>query len=344
MANAVALDAGNAIIKAKCATNEIEFPHMMIQLSPQEFRRATERVGTAHGDYFMINGVPYVIGERAERHGIFERQHGAARYVDTYYGVFLAATLARLYRKSMRRVFLVASHAPGDFDYREDLMAASVKRWEVWNEGNEYHFEIDDAATYDEPLGGLYNVMLSKDGTKFQRGELNKAVTLTIDIGGHTVDGLVVDPGGAVDYSTAKSVKTGILEVIETFLKDFKTNNKRRLQKVDRFPATEVRNAIRTGVFNLRGMGQVPCEDEANQACNMLVNQIVNIYDSYGGSANYDYVLLTGGGSALLENRLRNVIQHNAIILADRSEELHLANVRGGMKFFRLHEAVGSFQ
>jgi hypothetical protein len=50
---------------------------------------------------------------------------------------------------------------------------------------------------------------------------------------------------------------------------------------------------------------------------------------------------MTGGGSALLYDRLLPILDHDNIILADELESIHLANVRGGLKLWRLYEAIG---
>ena len=54
-----------------------------------------------------------------------------------------------------------------------------------------------------------------------------------------------------------------------------------------------------------------------------------------------EYVnILTEGGSALLYKRLLPILNHSKVILADEIEYLDLANVRGGLKLWRLYEAL----
>jgi len=45
-------------------------------------------------------------------------------------------------------------------------------------------------------------------------------------------------------------------------------------------------------------------------------------------------------GSGLLYKRLLPIMKHEWVILADDLESIHLANVRGGLKFWRLYEAL----
>lgn len=341
------LDAGNAQIKSsspKGAVKEDCFPHIITKMQEGDWRRVMARAGVPDEDYFRVNGIPYAIGKKAHRHGQFERQFGASRYNQEYYGVFLAVAMARVFRRSRKNVFLMGSHPPGDVDYRDDLMAAACRHWQVEWRGETFEFDVIDANTFDEPLGGWANVILRKDGRGYANSKVNNGVTLVIDIGAYTTDGLVIDPGGQIDYSTGDSAKVGVLKAVEQFKKDFRSANRLLTKDVPDFDEEKVHDAIRTGMFDLRGLGKHDCAAEANEICNDLVSRVVNFYDGYGGAANYDYIILTGGGSALLETRLRQAINHNNIILGDTDiSSLHMANVRGGLKWYRMHEELGTF-
>jgi hypothetical protein len=96
------LDAGNSIIKAKIArreNGEIAFQHALRQLTENEYQRILSRVkiNGSSTDYVRVNGLPYVVGESAERHGILTQRSGAARYTKYYYGVLAAIALVKLY-------------------------------------------------------------------------------------------------------------------------------------------------------------------------------------------------------------------------------------------------------
>ncbi|MCU0485170.1 MAG: hypothetical protein MUC85_03570 [Anaerolineales bacterium] len=45
-------------------------------------------------------------------------------------------------------------------------------------------------------------------------------------------------------------------------------------------------------------------------------------------------------GSGLLYKRLHPLLNHEQVILAEDLENIHLANVRGGLKLWRLYEAL----
>jgi hypothetical protein len=75
----------------------------------------------------------------------------------------------------------------------------------------------------------------------------------------------------------------------------------------------------------------------------VLLNHIAETYQRVaGGALPWDTVILTGGGSAMLCDRLLPLLGHDHVILADEPDSIHLANVRGGLKLWRLDEDEAS--
>lgn len=338
------LDAGNSIIKAKIVrreNGEVTFPHAMKRLTEAEYATILSRAGSmglSH-DYLKINGVPYVIGESAERHGITIQRSGAARYTRDYYGVLAVAALVRLYDHS-REIMMFGSHAPGDMKFRDDLMKSVIGDWDVETGTQKCHFRVTYANTFDEPVGGLMNVILTEDGQHYQHSEINGGRTLVIDIGGFTTDWIAVNPGGEIDYSLARSVPIGIQNVLADFEESFRANNLQAVKDTSVIPPSRIRKAIATGVFEGGGR-KYPCMNEVTEATNVLLNRVADTYQKIaGGAFAWDAIILTGGGSGLLYKRLLPVLEHERVILADDLESIHLANVRGGMKLWRLYEAM----
>ena len=161
-----------------------------------------------------------------------------------------------------------------------------------------------------------------------------------MDIGGFTTDFLAVNQGGEVDYSLARSVPLGIQSIINDFEESFRANNLEIVKDTPVLPPDRVRKAISKGVFE--GGGQkYPCEHDVDEATSLFLNRFADTYQRLaGGALSWDNIILTGGGSALLHNKLIPILKHNNIVLADTKENLHLANVRGGLKLCRLYEAL----
>jgi len=338
------LDAGNSVIKAKIARrerSEVAFPHALKLLTETEYENILSRSKTNELslDYMRINGQPYVIGDCAERHGVHIQRTGSARYTRDYYGIFASAVLGRLYNRG-REISIFGSHPPGDVKFRTDLMEAVIGDWDVEINGHDRHFRVTYANTFDEPVGGLMNVLLTEDGQHYRHSAIQDGRALVIDIGGFTTDYLAVNPGGEVDYSLARSVPIGIQNVLSDFEDSFRANNIEAVKDTSVLPPERILKAIASGVFEGGGHSYA-CEDEAKEATNILLNRIADTYQRIaGGSLSWDAIILTGGGSALLYERLLPALNHEKVILADDIESIHFANVRGGLKLWRLYEAL----
>jgi hypothetical protein len=335
------LDAGNSIIKAKIANGEIAFPHAIQPLTEGEYQKIISRasINGNSADYIRVNGKPYVIGESAERHGVLIQRSGSARYTRDYYGILAVAALARLYERG-REVAIFGSHAPGDVKYREDLMKSVVGEWTVENGIRKTSFNVIYANTFDEPVGGLMNVLLTEDGQHYQHAHVGEGRSLVIDIGGFTTDWLAVNPGGGVDYGLARSIPIGINQVISDFEESFRTNYLKLVKDIPVLPPERVRQAISTGVFEGGGK-KYPCDEYVDEATSLFLNRFADTYQRIaGGALAWDTIILTGGGSALLHQKLLSILNHENVILADQLDSLHLANVRGGLKLWRLYDAL----
>ena len=327
------LEAGNSIIKAKIARREqgeIAFPHAILQLSESEYEKilVRARINGNSNDYFRVNGKPYAVGESAERYGIVTPRSGTARYTKDYYGVLAAISLARLYERG-REVAVFASHPPGDVKYREDLMKSIIGEWEVETGQSKANFRVAYVNTFDEPVGGLMNVLLTEDGQHYRYPQIGDGRSLVVDIGGFTTDFLAVNQGGEVDYALARSVPLGIQAVISDLEESFRANNLEIVKDIPVLPPDRVRKAIATGVFE-GGGNKYPCQQDVDEATSLFMNRLADTYQRLaGGALSWDNIILIGGGSALLHHKLIPILKHNYVILADTKESLHLSNVRG---------------
>jgi hypothetical protein len=94
-------------------------------------------------------------------------------------------------------------------------------------------------------------------------------------------------------------------------------------------PPDRIRKALVTGVFE-GGGEKYPCEQEVEEATSLMLNRIADTYQRIaGGAFSWDNIILTGGVSALLYQKLIQILNHENVILADDARCLHLANVRG---------------
>ena len=250
-----------------------------------------------------------------------------------------AISLSKLYGRG-GEVAVFASHHPGDVKYRQDLMESIIGEWEIETGQSKANFRVTYANTFDEPVGGLMNVLLTEDGQHYQYPQIGGGRSLVIDIGGFTTDFLAVNQGGEVDYALARSVPIGIQTVINDFEESFRSNNLEIVKDTLVLPPERVRIAVSKDVF-IGGGREYPYQQDVDEATSVFLNRFADTYQRFvGGALSWDNIILTGGGSALLHHKLIPILKHNNIILADSKESLHLANMRGGLKLWRLLDAL----
>lgn len=161
-----------------------------------------------------------------------------------------------------------------------------------------------------------------------------------IDIDGCKTDCLAANPGGEINFSLDRSIPLGIQSVLADFEESFRSNNLEVVKDTPVLPSDRVRKSLITGVFE--GGGKTyPCKQEVEEATSLFLNRFADTYQRMaGGALSWDSIILTGGGSALLYQKLIQLLNHENIILADDASSLHMANVRGGLKLWRLYDAL----
>jgi hypothetical protein len=328
------LDFGNARIKWFDPRTNLygDCRHAIVELSENDWQSVVGRGRPPEG-YLRVNNVPFVIGDMARRYLIPERPQGASRYRANYYGVALGWALSSAFNRSSRNVTLVATHAPRDIKYARNLVAAACGEWHIENQDGEFDFVVRDVHTLDEPLGGYAHFVFTEKGMERRNNPLSELITLVVDIGGFTVDTAAIDPGGVLDPKSLKSRQAGVIEMMGAFEAELRGNNATLFQDdVRDLDVRKLEDALLSGYFRY-GKMQIDCRGEAGAAINSLVNDVVFVINSAGGIANYDTILLTGGGAALIYDALSNALPRAEFLLAEKDRSLmKYANVFGGAK------------
>jgi hypothetical protein len=335
------IDGGNSEFKGKNATREAHFRHALYEMTENEYSHLMARTPKGHADVFRVNGTPYAVGRLAEDKGFRERRYGSDRYVETYYGVFAAIMLFKLYERSTNNILILATHPPKDVIYRRNIEFAAKGKWTVEGQGETRSYSVRDVHKADEPVAGVMNLIINAGGRTYKHSELKQGSTLVIDVGGYTVDAVALEDG-QVDYTSALSEVGGIIDVETRFLSEFRSNHAELLRSTNTFNSERVRKALTTGEFSLGGLGVRDCLQEVHIATSGVLTVIRDMYTRYGGIAQNDQIVLTGGGCGLLEKRIYDVLQHPRTLLADDAKDLRFANVRGGYRMMEVYNAQGA--
>lgn len=307
-----------------------DFVHAVAQLTPEQWERNVGSGKPTRG-FIRVNGIPYAVGEAALPYAPAERPKGAARYTESYYGPALCFALTQAIKDAGdMRISLYASHAPKDHPFAKMLKAICQRQWTVESANGTQTFNVSKVETYDEPHGGYAKVAFTAQGGDNPNSPVVGLATLVIDVGGKTTDHAKVAADGSLDRNGSDSIDAGTNEVLRHFERALRRGNLERFQNVHEIDINRLENALITGVFQF-GTNEIKCGRIADEALTPLVNEVVQLIISLGGAVNFDVILLTGGGSALIIDRLRKALPGVNFVLADEDRSMmKYANVRGG--------------
>lgn len=311
-----------------------DFLHAIAPLSETDWNSIVGRRKPPKG-LIKVNGLAYAVGEAAQRHTIKDKPKGAARYNELYYPPAACFAFIEGFAESAN-VSLYASHAPQDQKYASDLIHAIKGTWTVECQYGTLTFMVKRVMTFDEPLGGYAHYAFMPDGSERPNNPVADKTVLLIDVGGYTTDRVSVDPGGEIDLLSLESVRAGAIAVLQSFENELRQNNRALFKQAGDLDIRRVEQAIITGCYRY-GKMEIDCHIEAQAAINSLVNDVIQVINSAGGAANYDVILLTGGGSALIYDALCVAFPNIEFVMVEPERSLmKFANVFGGAKIAAL--------
>lgn len=336
------IDAGNAFVKWTTGDMEGLFVHKVAMLTPHEYDEGLKRYGkTAALDFVEIDGNSYAVGATADIANVQHRT-GAPKYQRDYYGVLLANAIARAFIHNpdalSNGIRVMASHASRDYEYRDELINSIKGRWQFQCGGRAFSFSVKEVETYEEPFGGYARLAFVKNKRGQWTSPLHGAEVGIIDIGGGTCGTLRVNENGNVQYGQAKSGGQGMNQVTERMRSLLKQRYSDLFQTGAEIPDDRIRRAIATGIYRGGGM-ELEVSSLVETACNPLLNEVDTMFMSQlGGRGATDVIALTGGGNAVLFERVIDRLGHKDMRLADDVESLQFANVRGARDFAEVLE------
>lgn len=336
------LDFGNADVKFFDGNKSFSyFPHAIAPITESEWRNLVGRSKQAPSGYIAIEGKYFAVGDKARRYVLKEKPRGADRYVPDYYGVAMAYAISQLYPSETRQINLFASYAPRDVEYADDIVKSALGHWHFTTHNGTYKVHVKAVETFDEPLGGFNHSVLTKDGRALKKNPYRDSTILVLDVGGYTCDVIAVDPQGMIDDSSFASTLTGVIGAYGWFERELRSLYKTEFKGVGEIDSKRLETAMLTGAYPF-GKLKLDCAALGQQSITSLTNDIADIIKASGGVANYDVVLLTGGGSALVYESLKAAIRTIDFILVEPDRELmRYANVFGGAKLFTMLKRLG---
>ena len=353
-------DGGNAWVKALCGAQSVLFPHAVAPLAEGDYQLELSRGKRVSPDLMLVGGQSYAVGNTALASYQLTRLRGAAKYTREYYGLLFAAAVAHMFpdpaMMGKEPVFAVmASHSSKDKPFHELVMRAIGGRWRYMAGGKTYNFLVKSVETYEEPFGGYANLKYvsrverigKRESLAWSFGFQDRQVAV-LDVGGGTTGVMLIDADGEPIYGASDSVMQGVNDVMATLERLLQQATPREIAalrdmptvfRTSSIPHQTLQQALRTGEVYAEGRA-IDVSALVNKACNPLLNEVSQLYRAKNLQFA-DTIIMTGGGCALLDGRLRKALNHQDMQLASPLAELQFANVRGAEKFWTVRYVAG---
>jgi len=338
----VILDLGHYALKGIVGDDDnrrVSIRHGLLEMDRGEWVDLVDAVNNQQPDYIQVSTRYFEVGQSALNHARTPTAEGTDRYRRHYYGVLMCATIARLFEPGeISSAVVFASYPPGDRRHRDELEKSLLGRWDFVNRGREYKVIVRRVVTYTEPLGGFWNFIIQGD-QKGQRDnpEYNpRRQTLVIDLGGGTTSMLPIGTDQLPDFRLSYSFNIGFNHIASNFIGELRNAYRDLFRGSRNIPDDLMHEALATGLWfgggNEDGMD---VSEVVDRAMYDLIDQFRAGYHRAGGAQPYGQIVFTGGGSAVLGERLKRLLDHQRVFYAhDDPHELHFANVLGGLKAY----------
>lgn len=321
-------------------------PHALQEMSRDEWQNVVEVGRNANPDYIQVGTRFFEVGETAAVHTAHVAE-GVARYRRTYYGVLMCQMIALLFEPDeIREAVVFASYPPGDRRHIDELEDSLIGHWEFHHMGRRFDFIVRQVVTYTEPMGGFWNFVIQEDELGFYDNPdyFPRRQTLVVDLGGGTMSLLPIGRNQTPDYRRAESFDVGFNDVAKQFQRELRSTQRDLMRASRHLPPDLLHEAIADGFF--RGGGHeegIDVSREVESAMAELFDQFKLAYQAVGGPAPFGQIVLTGGGSIVLGERLKRLMGHQRVFYAHEDiQQLAFANVSGGLKAYHTMLSQGA--
>ncbi|MCC5812347.1 MAG: ParM/StbA family protein [Ectothiorhodospiraceae bacterium] len=303
MERVIGLDMGYGFIKANDGREGRRFPSVVGEGNagnPMSF--GFQKQESANDIRITVGGKTYFLGDLAVRHSrIAHRGLSATRAEGDDIKILFLGALSQFCRESMNDFYVVTGLPPGRMHMADDLVARlrgdhTVTR-HVGRNRQDLSIRLENIEVVPQPLGTFWAEVLDNRGQLRQDSRLLGGKVGIIDVGFRTTDfATIVD--GEYAPSWSRTVPIGISNAYDTLSGALATQHglERETYTLDR--------AVIDGQINVSGR-RVDITDLRDQIFGEVATKLLVEVQSLWQLAEYDAVLLTGGGGHVLERYLR---------------------------------------
>lgn len=299
------------------------FPSLV---SPAREIRYTGGLADGGGMTVSVNGSRYFVGALAELQGRGGAQTMNTDRVDSdeFLALFYAAA-SELVRVKTREVHVVTGLPVADFNKvnRRRVRAALMGEHIVARADRTTRaFEVTRVESVPQGAGSLFGMVLDRDGRVTQERKLQTGRVALIDSGQHTTNYVTFDALKYVDRLST-SDETGVSSLlldVQRDLGDVYSINREKLSQVDA--------DVRRGTVDVYGES-VDISDLIAARVKEFGDRVMPLALSFwGNGADLAAVVLTGGGSHLLAERVRSHYPRHTRVVDDAQ----FSNVQGYLR------------
>lgn len=301
---------------------------------------------------FWLGEQQWVVGEDAYNiNARAQSETSYSRYGSPEWYALIAASFLKLYKRSgtialtfsmpVSQFRAVVDDGSGGAVRQRDRVAEMLAgTWDITAEdGKRLVFEIDpdQIDMIPEGAGSVAGLCIHPSGRSWIDEKLKDSKKVVFDFGGFTLDVLTFAGLKPLDYN--RSLTSGLINVRNTV----------EAKIMDRFmrgnmPPTVIDEVIRTGRYKHAGGNPVSVKDIVDGALVTLMKDALRVWrEDLGNGADYDTVIITGGGGPVLGPLLKPQLGHGDVRIIPAGEA-HLANAWGGLARRKLQREIARLQ
>jgi Actin like proteins N terminal domain len=316
----IGLDQSNSKIKGVSARKVLNYTNTLQELKESN----TSALLKQKGDIFVVNGKKYTT---ATGDGIGSGSKDESRYYSEQFKLETSIALSQMVFGDVKEELKIITGVPANLAERNDVIE-KIKRnligdYHVNHNKVNKHFTVSQVGVVSQPVGTLYYVLFNPDGTR--KPDHNGVIDPNI----FRKNFLICDPGfgttDLVELSAANGL--GNNRTLPFAMSDYIADLYNRIEQV--YPESRLSQAIENP-YELDKMlinsdilslprGEFNVKDIKLELQEEYAEKIKSALGKYGYNLEkYHQIILTGGGSIVLENAIRKAFNNDPrIILVD---------------------------
>lgn len=248
-----------------------------------------------------------------------ERRMNKAKYTRLYHGIQFIRGLTAIHKGNLpEHCHIIAGHPPLNSEKAQDIQNSLKGLWKLDFMGEKHEVEVHTVKPIDEILGAAMNIRLKLNGNENGRAAIvRNGRTLGFDLGGGTLDVMMLDERGYPMPGSLDSAEVGIFDAVLNFKAAFDSHPeyvKAFGDSTSGISLEQVFDIFRDPQHFLRGggleNGYIDCSELYTEVMAGELNRIYAMTKSLLGNietAAQQVVIFGGAGDLLFEDLAENI-------------------------------------